>query len=64
MGHINISSFGDDNTVESSAQCLAFKMFAFLSLWAFELIQILQGKVGLSAQSSQNEACSPMYTSQ
>lgn len=29
MEQISISSFGDDNTVKLSAQCLAFKMFVF-----------------------------------
>lgn len=47
MELINISSFGDDNTVKLSAQNLALKMFAFLSLWVSKLIQMVQGKVGL-----------------
>lgn len=55
MEQITISSFGDDDVVKLSAQCLALKMFAFLSLWASKQIQKSQGKGGLHAQSSQKE---------
>lgn len=55
MEQTNISSFGDDNTVKLSAQSLALKLFAFLSLWVSKLIQRVQGKVGLHAQSGQED---------
>ena len=55
MELINISSFGDDNTVKLSAQSLALKMIAFLSLWVSKLIQRVQGKVALHAQRSQKD---------